>query len=195
MPLLIIYYHDTPASVVSVLACIMLKHGRIMLKRGQHFKPELFPHHAGEQNFISHSCLQVIPTPLTRLHWWRVCLDEAQMVETSTAKAALMASRLSARHRWCITGTPLSRGLEDLYGLFFFLRAAPLHEKFWWSRVCQKPYEAGSHAGVLCECRFQTMFRPLVCTVAGRASASKEWSVGQVLPVDLVTLAIRGGWG
>ena len=75
-------------------------------------------------------------------------MDEAQMVETSTAKAALMASRLSARHRWCITGTPLSRGLEDLYGLFFFLRAAPLHERFWWNRVCQKPYEAGSQAGV-----------------------------------------------
>lgn len=93
--------------------------------------------------------VQVIPTPLTRLRWWRVCLDEAQMVETSTAKAALMASRLSARHRWCITGTPLSRGLEDLYGLFFFLRAAPLHERFWWNRVCQRPYEAGSQAGLM----------------------------------------------
>lgn len=91
--------------------------------------------------------MQVIPTPLTRLRWWRVCLDEAQMVESSTAKAAEMASKLAARHRWCITGTPLSRGLEDLYGLFFFLRAAPLSEKFWWSRVCQRPCEAGSPAG------------------------------------------------
>lgn len=48
--------------------------------------------------------LQVIPTPLTRLRWWRVCLDEAQMVETSTAKAAEMAARIPAVHRWCITG-------------------------------------------------------------------------------------------
>lgn len=92
---------------------------------------------------------QVIPTPLTRLWWWRVCLDEAQMVESSTAKAAEMASKLAARHRWCITGTPLSRGLEDLYGLFYFLKAAPLSEKFWWNRVCQRPYEAGSPAGSL----------------------------------------------
>ena len=69
------------------------------------------------------------------------------MVETSTAKAGEMAGKLAARHRWCITGTPFSRGLEDLYGLLFFLKAAPLHEKFWWNRVCQRPYEAGSKAG------------------------------------------------
>lgn len=97
-------------------------------------------------------CVQVIPTPLTRLYWWRVCLDEAQMVETSTAKAAEMAGKLAARHRWCITGTPLSRGLEDLFGLLYFLRAAPLHNKFWWARVCQRPYEAGSQAGVVDFC-------------------------------------------
>ena len=60
---------------------------------------------------------QVVPTPLTRLRWWRVCLDEAQMVESSTAKAAEMALKLDAQHRWAITGTPLSRGLEDLFGL------------------------------------------------------------------------------
>ena len=44
--------------------------------------------------------LQVMPTPLTRLRWWRVCLDEAQMVESSTAKAAEMALKLHTVHRW-----------------------------------------------------------------------------------------------
>ena len=44
--------------------------------------------------------LQVMPTPLTRLRWWRVCLDEAQMVESSTAKAAEMALKLQTVHRW-----------------------------------------------------------------------------------------------
>ena len=44
-------------------------------------------------------CEQVLPTPLTRLRWWRVCLDEAQMVETTTAKAAMIAVQLRAQHR------------------------------------------------------------------------------------------------
>ncbi len=83
------------------------------------------------------------------------------MVESSTAKAAEMASKLAARHRWCITGTPLSRGLEDLYGLFYFLKAAPLSERFWWNRVCQRPYEAGSPAGSLLFLLLSFQIRPL----------------------------------
>lgn len=109
--------------------------------------------------------VQVIPTPLTRLCWWRVCLDEAQMVETSTAKAAEMAGKLPARHRWCITGTPLSRGLEDLFGLLYFLRAAPLHDKFWWARVCQRPYEAGCKAGVASGLCFNTQQMSMIASV------------------------------
>ena len=49
--------------------------------------------------------------------------------------------------RWCITGTPLSRGLEDLYGLFFFLHAKPYSEKHFWTNVLQKPYTDGCPAG------------------------------------------------
>ena len=52
------------------------------------------------QTTIVHLCPQVIPTPLTRLRWWRVCLDEAQMVESTTAKAAEMALKLQTVHRW-----------------------------------------------------------------------------------------------
>ena len=54
---------------------------------------------------------QKIPTPLTRLTWWRVCLDEAQMVQSGTASAALMALRLKTKYRWCVSGTPINRGL------------------------------------------------------------------------------------
>ena len=43
---------------------------------------------------------RVIPTPLSRLKWWRIIVDEAQMVESSTAKATEMAMRLHACHKW-----------------------------------------------------------------------------------------------
>ena len=89
----------------------------------------------------------VIPTPLTRLTWWRVVLDEAQMVESSTAAAAAMARMVPAVHRWAVTGTPVSRGLEDLQGLFAFLGGpSPFADAGWWRRMVQTPYEAHHHS-------------------------------------------------
>lgn len=91
--------------------------------------------------------LQVIPTPLTRLRWWRICLDEAQLVESSTAKAAELAARLDGVHRWAVSGTPIARGLEDLHGLMVFLHAWPWSERGHWARAIQRPCEAGDAAG------------------------------------------------
>ena len=89
----------------------------------------------------------VVPTPLTRLTWWRVVLDEAQMVESSTAAAAAMARMVPAVHRWAVTGTPVSRGLEDLQGLFAFLCGpSPFADAGWWRRTVQEPYSAHVHS-------------------------------------------------
>jgi hypothetical protein len=42
---------------------------------------------------------------LTRLGFWRVVLDEAQMVANSNSAAAAAASSLWRRHAWVVTGT------------------------------------------------------------------------------------------
>ena len=76
-------------------------------------------------------CWQVIPTPLTRLRWWRVCLDEAQMVESSNAGATAMAAQLQAVHRWAVTGTPLSQDARDLQGLLKFLQVPKVLVDCW----------------------------------------------------------------
>ena len=47
----------------------------------------------------------VIPSAIARVQWWRVCLDEAQMVDSSTSQPAAMAAMLPAVNRWCVTGT------------------------------------------------------------------------------------------
>lgn len=87
---------------------------------------------------------RVTPSPLASVIWWRICLDEAQMIETSTANAAKMALRLRTVHRWCVSGTPIWKGqLDDLYGLLLFLQASPYDRRAWWRHAIEIPHERG----------------------------------------------------
>ena len=51
-------------------------------------------------------------SPLVAVKWWRVCLDEAQMVEATTRRMAQMAMRLHAVNKWCVTGLSVSLQLN-----------------------------------------------------------------------------------
>ena len=51
------------------------------------------------------------------------------MVESVTTATAEMALKLSAVNRWCVTGTPISTGVQDLYGLLLFLGVSPFYYK------------------------------------------------------------------
>jgi SNF2 family DNA or RNA helicase len=83
---------------------------------------------------------RVVPSPLLSIKWWRVCLDEAQRVETPT-KAAQMAIKLHTVNRWCISGTPIQHGsFLDLYGLLLFLRLEPFCEKSWFQKCFNHAY-------------------------------------------------------
>jgi len=67
-----------------------------------------------------------LPTsPLMQLQWWRICLDEAQLVDTGVGKAAQTATILPRINSWAISGTPVRKEIQDLRGLLVFLRCAP----------------------------------------------------------------------
>uniref|UniRef100_A0A3Q3WIF0 Uncharacterized protein n=1 Tax=Mola mola TaxID=94237 RepID=A0A3Q3WIF0_MOLML len=104
------------------------------------------PHSNSEdgRRFRNQKRYMAIPSPLVAVEWWRICLDEAQMVECPTAKAAEMALRLASVNRWCVSGTPVQRGLEDLYGLVLFLGVDPYWVKHWWVQLLYRPYRHGN---------------------------------------------------
>lgn len=55
-----------------------------------------------------------------------------------------MALRLSAVNRWCVTGTPIQKSIEDLYGLLLFLGVEPVWVKHWWNKLLYEPYCYGN---------------------------------------------------
>ena len=85
-------------------------------------------------------------SPLLLVQWWRVCMDEAQMVENTTTKAAEMVLRLSTVNRWAVTGTPIHRGLQDLMGIALFLGSEPWNNEACWWRALLELYAGGSNA-------------------------------------------------
>lgn len=103
------------------------------------------PDRTGGRSLRYEKRYHIMPTPLTRVKFWRVVVDEAQMVESSTAKATEMVMKIAATNLWCVTGTPISRGLDDLFGLFSFLRVDPYAHKGWWARLIQSPLESVDH--------------------------------------------------
>ena len=59
-------------------------------------------------------------------------------VESTATAAAEMASKLSSEYKWCVTGTPISSGMEDLYGLVLFLSIEPWSHKRVWNAILKQ---------------------------------------------------------
>ncbi|PON30261.1 hypothetical protein TGAM01_v200700 [Trichoderma gamsii] len=64
-------------------------------------------------------------SPLVQILWWRVCLDEAQMIESGVSQAAALARVIPRVNAWGVTGTPVKDDVKDLLGLLSFLRYEP----------------------------------------------------------------------
>lgn len=73
--------------------------------------------------------------------WHLLILDEAQMVKNAGSRAAGALRRLCARHRLCVTGTPLENHLGELWAHFDFLMPGFLGDSRSFTRQWRKPIE------------------------------------------------------
>ncbi len=73
--------------------------------------------------------------------WHLLILDEAQMVKNAASRAARALRRLNARHRLCVTGTPLENHLGELWAHFDFLMPGFLGDARSFQRLWRKPIE------------------------------------------------------
>ncbi|RLL97244.1 hypothetical protein CFD26_106303 [Aspergillus turcosus] len=95
-------------------------------------------HYSGDapkHNLRHEKRFQPRKSPLVKISWWRVCLDEAQMIESGVSNAAKVARLIPRQNAWAVTGTPLRKDISDLLGLLLFLHYEPFCG-FVWNRLC-----------------------------------------------------------
>lgn len=64
-------------------------------------------------------------SPLVQINWWRICLDEAQQIDSGVSSAAKLARLIPRVNAWAVTGTPVKDDPMDLWGLLSFLHYEP----------------------------------------------------------------------
>jgi len=73
--------------------------------------------------------------------WHLLILDEAQMVKNAASRTARAVRRLRARHRLCLTGTPLENHLGELWAQFDFLLPGFLGDRRSFHQQWRRPIE------------------------------------------------------
>ncbi len=78
---------------------------------------------------------------LQQTPWHLVVLDEAQFIKNPRSQAAQAARCLDARHRLCLTGTPMENHLGELWSLLDFLMPGFLGDAASFQRTYRQPIE------------------------------------------------------
>ncbi len=121
----------------------------------QRFAPELVvltlhgparQHHFGELNrydliLTTYALLPRDRDALCAGDYHLLILDEAQNIKNSRAKASQIVHQISARHRLCLTGTPMENHLGELWSLFHFLQPGLLGDQRQFRRLFRTPIE------------------------------------------------------
>jgi hypothetical protein len=94
---------------------------RVLLLHGDDRRGDFFRIPRHDLVITSYPLLVRDADQLCGQEWHIVALDEAQNIKNPKSRAAQVAGTLRARHRLCLTGTPMENHLGELWSLFHFL--------------------------------------------------------------------------
>ena len=83
---------------------------------------------------------------LAKIAWHLLILDEAQTVKNAGSRAAKIVRDIDARHRLCLTGTPLENHLGELWAQFDFLLPGFLGDSRRFTQAFRTPIEKHGNA-------------------------------------------------
>lgn len=85
------------------------------------------------------------PGPLFQVHWRRAVLDEAHNIKNRSTGSFSASMFLKADVRWCLTGTPITNSVDDIYSLFCFVRYSFVPDYETWNQRWKKRLEHPSN--------------------------------------------------
>lgn len=88
-----------------------------------------------------------------QVQWHLVVLDEAQNIKNASTNAAQVVSALQARHRLCLSGTPMENHLGEIWSLFHFLMPGFLGSQQRFRELFRNPVEKQGDSGRLAQLR------------------------------------------
>ncbi|WP_098730063.1 DEAD/DEAH box helicase [Brevibacterium epidermidis] len=109
---------------------------------------------------MSYAMLRLEETPISRIEWAGLILDEAQFVKSSTAQTHLAAKEVRAPFRLALTGTPLENSLKDVWSLFSITAPGLFPSPHRFDEEYVRPIESGENPGRMQ--RLQRRIRPFM---------------------------------
>ncbi|XP_072901535.1 transcription termination factor 2 isoform X1 [Hemitrygon akajei] len=89
-------------------------------------------------------------SPLLKIAWSRIILDEAHNIKNPQVQTSMAACKLKAGSRWAITGTPIQNNLLDMYSLLKFLHCSPFDDfKLWKNQVDNGTRKGGERLNII----------------------------------------------
>ncbi len=116
--------------------------------------------------------------------WHLVVLDEAQNIKNASTHAAQVVGQLQARHRLCLSGTPMENHLGEVWSLFHFLMPGFLGSQARFKELFRVPIEKQGDGARMAQLRARItpfMLRRTKDLVAGELPPKVE----SVMPVEL----------
>ena len=116
--------------------------------------------------------------------WHLVVLDEAQNIKNASTHAAQVVGELQARHRLCLSGTPMENHLGEIWSLFHFLMPGFLGSQQRFKELFRNPIEKQGDTTRLAQLRARVtpfMLRRTKALVAAELPPKVE----SVMPVEL----------
>lgn len=153
------------------------QHRKIQLANMKDYDIVITTYHTLASDFMAKK------SPLHRIAWFRIVLDEgrqqnfsqlklaepgtqlnssaAHIIRRQATKLNRTVSELSGRSRWCLTGTPIQNRLEDIGALFAFIRARPFDSMAMFRRFIAVPFDESDERRLLASQRLSLLIDSL----------------------------------